>query len=126
MKKLIALLVVVFALFVLVGCAPADLDKAKAKMEDAGYKAIVEKLDKTGEDGEVGYLQASKGEGLASAIVGALDGDILVAVLYDSASNAKKAFNKAKEDSGDKMPSNAQVVGKWIIYGSDAAVKAFK
>lgn len=125
MKKLIALLVVVFAVFVLVACAPANSDKAKAKMEKAGYTVTWSANKEVGEKGEVGYLTATKGSSLGGLIDGVLNGDMLVAALYDSASNAKKAFNEAKDAEG-KVPENAEVVGKWVIYGSAEAVKAFK
>lgn len=121
MKKLLALLVVVFALFVLVGCAPANSDKAKAKMDKAGYSAVWVAASEKGEDGYVGTLTCTKGKTLGSAIDGLGDG--LTADLYDSASNAKKAFNDTKDAEGK---SNRQLIGKWVVWGSEEAIKAFK
>ena len=121
MKKLIALLVVVFALFVLVGCAPANSDKAKDKLDKAGYSAVWTANDKVGENGEVGTLVATKGKTLGSLIDGLGDG--ITAVLYDSAKNAKKAYNDSKDAEGK---SNLQLIGKWVVWGSEEAIKAFK
>ena len=113
MKKLIALLVVVFAAFVLVACAPSSYEKAKAKMDDAGYTCLGGVNKEVGDNGEVATLS------------GTTIKENFVAVLYDSSSNAKKAFNSAKDAEG-KVPDNLELVGKWVIYGSENAVKAFK
>lgn len=114
MKKLIALLVVVFAAFVLVACAPSSYEKAKAKMEDANYVCLGGVNKEVGDNGEVATL---------SGTINLKES--FTAVLYDSASNAKKAYNSAKDAEGN-APENLQVVGKWVIYGTDGAIKAFK
>ena len=121
MKKLFALLVVVFALFVLVGCAPANSDKAKEKLDKAGYTVVWTAASEKGEDGYVGTLVATKGKTLGSLIDGLGDG--LTAALYDSASNAKKAYNDTKDAEGK---TNLQLIGKWVVWGSEEAIKAFK
>ena len=121
MKKLIALLVVVFAVFVLVGCAPANSDKAKAKLDKAGYSCVWSANDEVGENGEVGTLVATKGKTIGSLIDGLGDG--LTAVLYNSSSNAKKAYNDSKDAEGK---TNLQLIGKWVVWGSEEAIKAFK
>ena len=116
MKKLIALLVVVFAAFVLVACAPADSDKAKAKMEKAGYSVLWVANKEVGEDGEVGLFTATAKGGLIP---------VFYAELYDSTANAKKAFESSKDAEG-KAPENLERVGKWVVYGDADAIKAFK
>lgn len=114
MKKLIALLVVVFAAFVLVACAPSTYEKAKAKMEDANYICTGSVNKEVGDNGEVATL------------TGTINlKENFVAVLYDSTANAKKAFNDSKDAEG-KVPENLERVGKWVIYGSEGAVKTFK
>lgn len=113
MKKLFALLVVVFAAFVLVACAPSSYDKAKAKMDDAGYTCLGGVLKSTGDNGEVANLS------------GTTIKENFTATLYDSASNAKKAFDSLKNAEGD-APENIEKVGKWVIWGSENAIKAFK
>lgn len=113
MKKLIALLVVVFAVFVLAACAPSTYEKAKAKMDDAGYTCIGSVLKEVGDNGEVATLS------------GTTIKENFTAVLYDSTSNAKKAFDSSKNAEG-KAPENLERVGKWVIYGSENAIKAFK
>ena len=116
MKKLIALLVVVFAVFVLAACAPASSDKAKAKMEKAGYTVTWTAYDKVQDDGGVGLFTATAKGGIIP---------VFYAQLYDSSSNAKKAFNDAKDAEG-KAPENLELVGKWVVYGDADAIKAFK
>ena len=125
MRKVLGVLILAVCALLLVACAPADSDKAKAKMEKAGYTVTWSANKEVGEKGEVGYLTATKGSSLGGLIDGVLNGDMLVAALYDSASNAKKAFNEAKDAEG-KVPENAEVVGKWVIYGTDGAIKTFK
>ena len=123
MKKVfVALFVALFAL-VLVGCAPKDSDAAKAKMEKAGYTAVWSAYSEVKEDGSVGYLVANKGKSIGASLDGLLDGDNLTAVLYNSTKNAKAAFNDTKNAEGK---TNYSLVGKWVVYGGEAAVKAFK
>ena len=103
------------ALFALVACAPANGDKAKAKMEEAGYACTWTVNKEVGENGEVGTLLCVKGISLSGV-------DGLTAVLYDSASHAKAAYNDSKNAEGK---TNLTLVGKWVVYGSEEAVKAF-
>ena len=44
---------------------------------------------------------------------------------FRPSANAKKAFNDSKDAEG-KAPENLERVGKWVIYGSEGAVKTFK
>ena len=123
MKRILGVITLLVVAVLLVACAPANSDKAKAKMEKAGYTCAWTANKEVSEDGEVGYLTATKGSSIGGLIDGLLDGDGLVAVQYDTAAHAKKAFNDSKNAEGK---TDAVLVGKWVISGSDAAVKAFK
>ena len=123
MKRLLSVLVALALVLTLVGCAPSNSDKAKAKMEKAGYSAGWVANKEVGENGEVGTLSGSKGTSIGSALDGLLDGDVYTATLYDSAKNAKAAYNDSKNAEGK---TNYTLVGKWVVWGSEAAVKAFK
>ena len=124
MKKLAKLFVILTALFAVVAlasCAPKDSDAAKEKLDKAGYTAVWNVYDEVQEDGAVGYLVATKGKTLGGMIDGLGDG--LTAVLYKTAKQAKAAVAEHKDAEGK---SNYQVVGKWVVSGSEDAVKAFK
>ena len=123
MKRILGVITLLVVAVLLVACAPANSDKAKAKMEKAGYTCTWTANKEVGEDGQVGYLTATKGSSIGTLIDGLLDGDSLVAVQYDTSAHAKAAYNDSKNAEGK---SSAVLVGKWVISGSDAAVKAFK
>ena len=123
MKRILDVLTLLVCVVLLVACAPANSDKAKAKMEKAGYTASWVANKEVGEDGQVGYLSATKGNSIGSLIDGVLNGDGLVATLYDSSANAKKAYKETQNSEGN---TSAVLVGKWVVTGSDEALKAFK
>lgn len=112
MKKLSALLLVLFCAFILVACAPKDSGKAKEKMEEAGYSCIATVLDEKTESGMVANVTGSK----------SLLKDTFTATLYDSAKNAKAAATNAEGN----IPDGTYVVGKWVFVGTEEAYKAFK
>lgn len=130
MKKLIALLVVVFALFVLVGCAPKDQVKAKEKLEKKEYTVAVDgtiapaALKLLGCEGVESVLTASKQ-------VENKDGEKqtigLTAVFFDSKDHAKsslKALQEYAKKNGET--TDIQQAGQWLYYGDSQAVKDFK
>lgn len=132
MKKAIKVIALVAVLaiigVVLFACAPGDLDKAKSKMDKAGYEAETYKLtDKEIDamkaadkyDGQVGYIDAYKESGD--------DGEYLYAMLFTSASKAKSYYNDHKKDINEEDVEDytVKVSGKWIVAGTKAAVKAF-
>lgn len=94
-------LITVLLLVTLTACGPSSIDAAKKKMEKKGYTVLAYKA----EDG-TGGIACSKG----------LLGDKMTAVLYESSKDAKAAAEK----------SGAQQIGKWVVAGSDAAIKDFK
>lgn len=103
-------LVAVLACLVMVGCAPANVEKAEAKMEKAGYTVFAYEGSKDAE-GFVGGMMATK----------ILDGEAIVAILFDSKENAEE-FAKTFTRSEGKT----NVAGKWVYAGSEEAVKVFK
>ena len=109
LKSLSLGLAFAFVAVIMCACVPSNLEKAEARMKDAGYTVIAmgdEAKDEA--EGVVGGLFAIKGT------------DTLTAVIFDSSSSAKDYYEKwVKEDS------KVQQSGKWVFVGSDAAVEAF-
>ncbi len=93
-----------------VACAPASLEKAQEKMEAAGYTVETEE-----------YL------GIGQIYAYNEDGDVLSGALYESTSDAKSAYELA-ESMASAMPEGYSLkrIGKWVVTGTDAAIKAFK
>ncbi len=114
MKKFLVGLLAALACFAMVACVPSDLAKAEEKMEEAGY--IVKAYDLDAE-GFVGGITATKGGSFGDIIGGVIDGDGFHAYLFETAADAK-AYAEDKDD--------AEVSGKWVFWGSEEAVKAFK
>ena len=112
MKKAVPIiavaLVVVLAAVFLVACAPSNVEKAKENLKKEGY--IV-----------VGYQRQS--EGVVGGIVATKLTSTMTAVLYDKASTARADLKEIKKENPD---TNAKVMGKWIVWGDEAAIKAFK
>lgn len=112
MKKFLVGLLAALACFAMVACVPSDLAKAEDKMEAAEYSVVVTEGDAAellyGEDC-VGFIVATTG--------GLLNAKGVTAILFaDNA--AAKAYAEDKED--------AEVSGKWVFWGDESAVKAFK
>ncbi len=126
-KVLALVLVVAMVAVVLTACAPKDVEAAIAKMEEAGYEATGYQGDNLDEEykesGAIGMVTASKGEGFLGAIGGALQGDMLMALLYDSTAAAKDALAEAQAYDED---TDVQRIGKWLVMGSEDAIAAFK
>ncbi len=127
MKKVFKLLVVamfVALTFTFAACAPSSTDAAKKKMEKADYSVVVSVRSEKGDAGEVASIVCTKKSdgNILSQIGSALD-DNLTGTLYASAKEAKAAFDDSKNAEGK---TNYTLVGKWVVYGSEAAVKAFK
>ena len=107
--KWISLTMATVACAMFAACAPSTLDKAKTKMEKAGYN--VGSLDVDG-DG-VGGFRATKG---------LLGTDGLIAYLFETPEDAKEFLG-----NWDKWVGEGTAVqnGKWVYAGSEAAIKAF-
>ena len=127
MKKIITIIAVIALMAVLgtvlFACVPSNADKAKAKMEKAGYKVEVTDIDADmaklmGADGAKQALEAYKEAEKEE------DMEYISAILFDSSKNAKAYYNDNK-DKVEKGLTAAQK-GKWVYVGTEAAVKAFK
>ena len=117
MKKFLVGLLAALACFAMVACVPGDLAKAEEKMEKAGYKVTVADGDLIvalyGEE-VVGTVTATKTEGS-----GAFNTKVysVTAILFEN-NAAAKFYAEDKED--------VEVSGKWVFWGDESAVKAFK
>ena len=126
MKKAIKIIAIVAVLavvgIVLFACAPTDLDKAKAKMEKAGYATEIKKPDESSkeatEEGIVGVLTAEK-------VIDKENGEYITALYFKS----KEAARKYYEENVEKEKTESKIVielnGQWLIGGTEAAVEAF-
>ena len=101
----------------LTACKPKNVDKAISRMEKAGY-TIVGYTD--GEDAE-GYVDGFVASNVES--VNEIDG--MMALLFESKSDAKEYFNSITENENKSMFGEWVLDGKWVYTGSEAAVKAF-
>ncbi len=120
LMKVLSVFVMAFALVALAGCAPKDLASAKEKMVEAGYTCLDVNIDN--EEGVVGIFSASKN--LIGGILGQGDADALIATLYDSSKSAKAALADAEKDAEENQV--AKVIGKWVVVGTEQAIKDFK
>ena len=107
MKKFICALLATLACLTLFACAPSNVEKAEKKMEKAGY--TVKAYEDKEAEGAVGGFVATKGINLF---------DSITAVLFDNKDDAK-AFAEAMS------ALNAVQDGKWVYFGSEAAIEAF-
>ena len=122
MKKIFGLLLAICMCLFCVACAPADMGKAKEKMEEAGYKVTV-----VGETAAellsgayaVDMMNATKSEG------GLLNLEIetVTAILFESSSAAKDYYDSVKDDKEED--ESCKQSGKWVITGTEEAIKAF-
>ena len=123
--KILSLMVcVVLGVVMLTGCAPSNVEKAKEKMNKAGYTSV-----------SISLKDYSDYEGITGGIVSTRKvdkdtpageiGSSIIVLYFDSAKSAKTAFDKANEDKKfDKKTVGRS--GKCIYIGTEAAVKAFK
>ncbi len=125
MKKfLVGLMTVLFCLC-LAACAPANVEKAKDKLKDAGYTIVSATEDAVpGVEGSVGSITAMKG---ADTLMGNLtgEGDMIVAVLFESSSAAKAYYNEHKDEAEEEEDQIVKQDGKWVYSGTEDAIKAF-
>lgn len=114
MKKFLTILATILACICITACTPSNVEKAKAKMEDAGYSVSANSDYES--EGMVGAITASKG----GTILG-IGGDTLYAFLFDTKENAEAFAEGGLVDMLDPI-----VDGKWVYWGSEAAIEAFK
>lgn len=124
MKKIITIIAVIALVavlgVVLFACAPSSVEKATSKMTKAGY-TVSSYSTKDAEDSD-GGITAVKANSL-------LDWDGIYAMHFTSTKAAKKFYEDLigsdKEDQKEAKENNLKQDGKWVYWGSDAAVKAF-
>ena len=110
MKKFLTILATVLACIFITACTPSNVENAKAKMEEAGYTVLAYSGDDDAE-GLIGGLIAKNG---------ILTGENVTALFFDTKDNAKKFYDDHASES------NATLDGKWVYWGTEAAIKAFK
>ena len=116
MKKFLCGIITALACFLLVACAPSNLEKAETKMEEAGYKVEAYEINA---EGYVGGIVATRGGSLGDLVGGLIDGDRLYAMLFESKQDAEKYLAGLGENT------KAVQSGKWVYQGGEEAVKAF-
>ena len=105
-----------------VACAPANVEKAKEKMEAAGYSVELISEETT----EIGLGEAAEGSIIATKTEGGLlnlKTYILTAVLFDSTKAAKEYYEQTVENADDN--TGVKRSGKWVIVGSLEAIDVF-
>jgi hypothetical protein len=105
MKKFICALLATLACLTLFACTPSNVEKAKAKMEKAGYK--VAGYEDEDAEGLVGAFSATK-----TPVI-----DTIKAFLFES--------EKAAKEFAEKTGNLAKQDGKWVFIGSESAIEAF-
>lgn len=117
MRRILSVITLLVVVVLLVACAPKDTEAAAAKMKKAGYIATASVASEVKEDGYVGNVTGTK-DSLSEALSSTYSAD-----LYKTAKQAKAAYEKTQNAEGK---SNATLVGKWVFYGNEEALKAFK
>ena len=120
MKKLLSVLLAALTCLFLVACAPANIEKAEKKMEKAGYEVVVTE-DFIPEDAEAA-ITATKGN-LGDVFSG--DVEMVTAVLFESASAASDYYKENKDKAEEEDDTVFKKSGKWVIAGTEDAVKDF-
>ena len=113
MKKFVQIVSVVALIAILAAvcfaCVPGSVEKAKEKMDKAGYVAVAY-TNSDAEDCD-GWIGATTLKNSLTA-------------WHFTSSKAAKAYYDDLTD-GNKY-ENLGISGKWVYYGSEDAIKAFK
>ena len=119
LKSISLALVFAFVGVVLCACVPSSLEKAEAKMEEAGYVVISLGEDTEDAEGLIGGIMATKGD-LVNGF------ETVSAMLFDSKDTAKNFYEKwiSSEESTDKDTIVKQD-GKWVYAGTEKAIADF-
>ena len=115
MKKLAKLLsltlVFVTAMFMLTACVPSDVESAKEKMDEAGYKVK-----------DYADYDADNEEGIKGGIIAYTFEDGIIAIYFESSKQAKEYAEKWEDSKYDEIGSS----GKWAYAGTEKAIEDFK
>ena len=109
MKKFLCGILTAVTCLMLVACTPSTVEKAEEKMKEAGYKVVAYNKDDA--------------EGLQGGIIatsGLIGGNTMTALYFESSDAAKDYYESLGEDT------KAVKDGKWVYWGDEAAIKAFK
>ena len=121
MKKAIRLsfiFTLVLSLVLLCACAPKNAEKAKAKMEKAGYVVRI------GDAAEMQFDNKYNADKWVSASTE--DGkNYVVAVSFKTAKDAKAYYEENKKNAEESEDTEMKLSGKWIVAGTKQAVKDF-
>lgn len=120
MKKTLRISVLTLMLlfvFTFVACAPKDMDAAQKKLEKENYEIVYATTYSTKDDGSCGSLSAYQ-------MINFTKGNIILATLYESKADAKAAYEKGGFDKDEDQ--KVQRIGKWVVVGTEEAIKAFK
>ena len=107
MKNFLCGLLAALTALMLVACTPGNVEEAEAKMKEAGYTVVAyNKEDAEGLQG--GFVATS----------GLIGGNSMTALYFETKEDAADFLENAGE--------NATQDGKWVYWGDEAAIKAFK
>lgn len=112
-KFLSLALMAIFTGALLTACVPSNVEKAEEKMEEAGY-LVIDYSKSDDAEGCIGGLLATK----------ILDGEGLIAILFDSKDNAKDYYESLTDKNTEY--GNFLQDGKWVYAGTDGAIETFK
>jgi hypothetical protein len=110
MKKFLLALITAIMCIGMSACTPTSVEAAEEKMQKAGYTVVAYEEEV---EGLVGGFVATAGLG------GLLGGNMMTAVLFETADDASDFYSAVNE-------AGAVLDGKWVYWGSEEAVDAFK
>lgn len=121
MKKLLGLLLAVLTCLCFAACTPSNIEKAEEKMKEAGYDVKVSSEDAAeflyGEEAEASMTATKSTGGITNLKV-----DMITAILFESSDAARAYYDEKK---GDEEDEGIKQSGKWVYFGSEAAMEAF-
>ena len=111
MKKFLLAVITAIMCIGMSACAPSSVEKAEEKMQEAGYTVVA--YEKEDAEGLVGGFVATAG------LSGLLGGNTMTALLFETKDAASDFYSTVSE-------AGAVLDGKWVYWGSEEAVDAFK
>ena len=111
MKKFLLAVITAIMCIGMSACAPSSVEKAEDKMQKAGYTVVA--YEKEDAEGLVGGFVATAG------LSGLLGGNTMTALLFETTDAASDFYSVANQ-------AGAVLDGKWVYWGSEEAVDAFK
>lgn len=107
MKKFLCGILAALTCLALVACTPSNVEDAEAKMKEAGYTVVAYNNDDA-EGLQGGFVATS----------GLIGGNTITALYFETKQDAADFLKDAGE--------GATQDGKWVYWGDEAAIKAFK